>query len=324
MRTFFLKTFPLAFVFIFLIVACESENKLEAEIAEIDLDVTVERFDKLFAKSTPETLFELKTAYPFMFSKRYSDSVWIARTKDTLQQQLFEEVNKVYPDFLEEEDEINDLFKHLKFYNKTFSPPRVITVTSDVDYRNKVIVTDSIVLIALDTYLGADHMFYDNIQNYIKQNFRSSQIPVDLATKYAEKEIFQPKKKTFLDEMIYFGKQLYYKDIMIPLKTDAEKIGYTKSQLDWANANESNIWSNFVENEMLFSTDTKLLSRFINPAPFSKFYLELDNESPGRIGIYIGWQIVRSFMENTNVDFQEMLQMDAETIFNASKYKPKK
>jgi len=112
---------------------------------------------------------------------------------------------------------------------------------------------------------------------------------------------------------------------MIPNKTDAQKIGYTQDQLDWAKANESYIWRYFVERELLYSTDSDLPSRFINPAPFSKFYLvEIDNESPGKIGQYMGWQIVRAYMENNDVILKQLLTASTEDIFNNSKFKPRK
>ena len=66
------------------------------------------------------------------------------------------------------------------------------------------------------------------------------------------------------------------------------------------------------------------MARFINPAPFSKFYLEIDNDSPGMVGRYIGWQIVRSYMENNNSTIQKLLTLNAEELLNKSKYKPKK
>jgi gliding motility-associated lipoprotein GldB len=311
-------------VIISLVLSCETEDKLEKEIAKIDVTVNVERFDKLFAKVTPNTLPELKKDYPFMFSKNYNDSIWIARINDTLEQLLNREVAKAFENNISFEGEVESLFQHIKYYFKAFKSPRIITVTSDVDYRNKTIVTDSIVLIALDTYLGAKHEFYGSIPLYLKQNFESSQIVSDLATQYATQSIYQPKRKTFLDAMIYFGKILYFKDIMIPFKTDDSKIGYTNEQLDWAKDNESYIWRYFVERELLFDTDPKLLERFINPAPFSKFNLELDNESPGRLGQYIGWQIVKAYMAHNEVSLQQMLMTNAEDIFNNSKFKPRK
>jgi uncharacterized protein YjaZ len=84
------------------------------------------------------------------------------------------------------------------------------------------------------------------------------------------------------------------------------------------------MWRYFLEDQLLYSTDSKLANRFINPAPFSKFYLEIDNESPGRVGAWIGWQIVRSYMKNNEVSLKQLLVMDATEIFNNSKYKPKK
>ena len=89
----------------------------------------------------------------------------------------------------------------------------------------------------------------------------------------------------------------------------------------WAQLNFVNscLWK-----ELLYSTDQKLDARFLNLAPFSKFYLELDNESPGGIGRYIGYNIVKSYMENNDVSLQNLFEKSSEEIFNNSKYKPKK
>ena len=312
-------------VFTMLFFSCKKENKLENTIAKINTKVEAERFDLLFAKITNKTLPDLKKAYPFMFSEKYVDSFWIDKVSDTLQRHLFNEVEKTFVNFDNTQHDIESLFNHLKYYFSEFNPPRVITTTSDVDYRNRVIVTDTIVVIGLDNFLGSNHEFYDNIPKYIREDLKKEQIVVDLAGAYAEKYIYQTQSKTFLDEMIYFGKQLYFKDVMIPFKSEASRIGYTQEQLNWAMANENDVWRYFVEHELLFSTDTKLSGRFITPAPFSKFYLEeIDGESPGRLGQYIGWQIVKAFMEHNEVSLKDMLITDAEEIFNNSKFKPRK
>jgi len=305
-------------------IACQNDSKIEKDISNIKVDFKVERFDKIFSKSNPKDLPKLKTTFPFLFSKRIPDSVWVNNMKDTLQQQLFSEIDKKMGDFSGVENDMRSLFQHLKYYDKTFKEPRVITLTNFVDYRNKTIVTDTIILIALDNYLGEDHEFYADIPKYLAQSMNSSHIISDLATDYAQKYIFQSQRKTLLDEMIYFGKELYFKDMMIPFKTDAEKIGYTQDQLDWAISNESYIWRYFIEKELLYSTDSSLPNRFVAPAPFTKFYLELDSESPGRLGQYIGWQIVRSYMDQNNIEFMDMLQKDAIEIFNEAKFKPRK
>ena len=307
------------------IISCKHEPTLEVEIADISINIEVERFDLLLANTTPEGLPNLKKAYPFMFSEKYKDSFWIAKIVDTLQMQLFDAVESEFKNFYETELEIESLFNHLKYYFPEFNPPRVITRTSHVDYRNRAIITDTIVILALDTYLGTEHEFYGGIPKYITQHLKKELITVDLADEYAKKYIYQGKNKTLLDEMIYFGKQLYFKDAVIPFKTEAERIGYSKEQLDWAITNESYIWRFFVERELLFSTDSKLLGRFINPAPFSKFYLEeIDADSPGRLGQYIGWQIVKAYMTQNERALKDMLITSTKDIFNNSKFKPRK
>jgi gliding motility-associated lipoprotein GldB len=304
--------------------SCKNENQLENEIASINVEVKVERFDLAFAHAKPNDLSKLKETFPFLFSKRIPDSIWIEQMTDTLQQQLYSEVEKTFSNFGDVHNDIQGLFQHLKYYDVTFTEPRIVTVTSNVDYRNKVIVTDTIVIIALDTYLGADHPFYADIPRFITQNMNKTQIVSDLASNYATNFIFQSERKSLLDEMIYFGKQLYFKDMMLPSKSDVEKMGYTPEQFDWAIANESQIWSYFIERELLYSTDNSLPSRFIVDAPFSKFYLELDNESPPLLGQFIGWQIVKAYMKNNEVSFMDMLQKDADEIFVKSRYKPRK
>ena len=110
----------------------------------------------------------------------------------------------------------------------------------------------------------------------------------------------------------------------MPNADDTVKIGYTKEELAWAQENEDPIWRNFIEQEHLYSTDAELSKRFLDPAPFSKFGLELDIESPGRIGQYIGWQIVKVFMEKNEVSLEQLLSVPADEILKKSNYKPKK
>ncbi len=303
--------------------SCEEESKLEKQIAEIDIDFYVERFDKAFFEAEPKDLQKLKEAYPFFFISD-PDSFWIEKMNDSLQNELLGEVQEKFPDVNTATKELEGLFQHLKYYDKTFKAPRVITLTNDVAYRDKTFVNDSIVLIALDNYLGASHPFYQNIPMYIAANMEEDQIISDVANGYASKYNFQTRRSTLLDEMIYFGKLLYFKDIMIPFKTDAEKIGYSDAQLKWAEANESQIWSYFVEKEFLYSTNSKLPSRFVGDAPFTKFGLELDNDSPGRLGQYLGWQIVKAYAEKVEDDVLKIMQTEPEEIFRNANFKPKK
>ena len=315
--------------FIVLLVAlvfcgCNDADKLQAEIDKIEVDVKVSRFDRAFATATVADLPVLKQTYPYLFPKQYADSVWEAKLKDSVQIELFAEVGKVFPDFDEEKQGLEVLFQHIKYYFPKFTVPHVITLTSEVDYSNQVILADSLLLIGLDTYLGAEHHFYQDIQRYIAAGLDKKFMPAHVATNFARKVVPRLSDRTFLSEMIYAGKILYLKDKLMPNAADAIKMGYSEDQIAWAMANEEPIWRNFIEQEHLYSTDRELRLRFIEAAPFSKFGLELDNESPGRLGQYIGWQIVRAFMNNNEVTLQQLLNLSAEEIFKKSSYKPRK
>jgi gliding motility-associated lipoprotein GldB len=232
-------------------------------------------------------------------------------------------VQKKYSDIEPIRSELTTLFKHVTHYFPKTKTPKVITIIAEMDYNSKVIYADSLVVISLELYLGKNHKFYE-FPKYIKQNFEQRQMMPDVVSSFAATKLNFGKDKTLLNQMIYYGKQLYLKDLLLPEYTDAEKMGYTSKEISWCQENEAYIWRYFLENDLLYNDEPKLGARFIAPAPFSKFYLEIDNESPGQVGAWIGWQIVRSYAENNDIPLDDLLKMNAKELFEKSKYKPKK
>ena len=305
------------------ILSCEKKNNVENEVTAIPLDLNVTRFDKIFFETPPQDLEKVKKEFPYFFPDGVANSVWLSKMQGPLWRELYAEVQKKYGDFDPVKKEVESLFKHIKYYFPKTKTPKVITIISEMDYKSKAIYADSLVVISLELYLGKNHKFYQ-FPNYLKQNFEQRQIAPDLVTSFAERKIQPVVEKDLLSQMIYHGKQLYLKDLLLPDYTDAEKMGYSPEQIAWCQENESYMWRYFIEKEMLYSNDQKLIARFINPAPFSKFYLEIDNESPGQVGTWIGWQMVRSFVLNNDMPLENLLKTNAKEIFVKSKYKPKK
>lgn len=307
-----------------IIGACKNEKEVPAGIANQALELKVLRFDQEFAETTPENLVVIKEKYPYFFPSQYSDSIWIAKIQDTLQIELRQAVDSAFSDFTKVQEEITLLFKHIAYYFPAYTTPTVVTLTTDVDYENRIILTDTLLLIGLDNYLGMHHRFYRGIDRYISKGLDKQYLESDIVSAFSKKVISYPRDRSFLAQMIYYGKELYLKDLLLTWQSDAQKIGYYDEEYSWAQANEEQIWRYFIERELLYSTDAQLGPRFLDPAPFSKFRLELDNESPGRLGRYMGWQIVRAFMDKTDVPVQELWNLPAETIFKEANYKPKK
>ncbi len=306
------------------IISCNFSDEKEIDVSAVDVSFSVSRFDVDFYASTPATLTITKQLYPLFFPEGVHDSIWIQKLQNIDERELLQETQKVFTSFEVEKKQLTNLFKHIKFYNPQFVVPDVTTLISNIDYESKVIYTNNELLISLDVYLGKTHPFYNNFPNYIKQNYHRRHLIVDVANAIIETQLSVSHDRTFISKMIEAGKRLYLLDVYLTSESDEEKIGYEKEKLDWTVSNESQVWKYFIENKLLYSTDTKLNKRFIDNAPFSKFYRSQDNLSPGRIGTWYGWQIVRSYMKYNDVSLVELLKTNTEEIFKKSKYKPKK
>ena len=318
-----IKYFSL-FLILFNLLACGKNEKEQVDISKIDISTDVRRFEQSFYTAGPENLSSLKSDFPFLFPEPNPDSVWTAKMKDEDELFLYKSSQEVYGDFSEQKMALIDLFKHVKYYFPKFTAPRVITILSNVDYDNKIIYADSLMFISLDVYLGQAHEVYQDYPKYIKQNFTSGHLLVDAAEQLAIPVIKPNPLKSYISRIIQEGKKMYTIAAFLPDSSESEIIGYSADQFQWAVKSESNIWKYFIQNEMLYSSDPTLTERFISDAPFSKFYLEVDKDSPGKIGVWFGWQIVNSFMIHNDLSLQEMLVIDNEELFTKSKYKPKK
>ncbi|MHB0754563.1 gliding motility lipoprotein GldB [Polaribacter sp. M15] len=307
-----------------LFFSCIDKKQPQIDVSEIKVDFSIKRYDVDFYKANKETLPIVKEKYPYLFPKQFTDSLSLSKINNNEEQELFAETQKIFKDFTEQENRLQLLFKHIKYYNSNFTAPNVVTILTNIDYESRVIYADSLLLVSLDVYLGKNHPFYADYPKYIKENNTKEHLIVAVAEAIINQQNPPLHKRRFIDKMIYEGKKMYLLDRYLPALSDQEKIGYTSEKYNWAIANEEQVWMYFIDKKILFSTDTKLNKRFLENAPFSKFYMAEDNLSPGRIGVWLGWQIVKAYMQHNDVSLQELLKTDEGEIFTKSKYKPKK
>ncbi|MBP6126903.1 gliding motility lipoprotein GldB [Flavobacterium sp.] len=308
----------------FCFIQCKKNDAIEKVDIKKSVDLNIERFDKLYAAATTKTLPELKNQYPFLFPTQFPDSIWYAKLNDPIFKELNVEVTKQFPDKSKFEDDLEMLVSRIKHYFPEEKTPRVITLVNEVLIDKKAFYTNDLILISLDTYLGKNHKFYEPFAEYQKANLEPHQILPDLVTNFAFRKIMPSQDKTLISEMIYYGKLHYLKDLLLPETPNYQKIGYTAIQEKFCIENEFQMWSYLVDEKLLYDNNIKNYQRFIEDGPFTKFYLEIDRESPGRIGQWLGWQIVKSYMENNDVSLDQLLKTEPTVIFNKSKYKPKK
>lgn len=303
---------------------CKKNDAVEIVDVKKTIDVNIERFDKLYAAATVNSLPDLKNQYPFLFPSQFPDSIWFAKINDPIFKELNIEVEKQFPDNSKFEDGIEMMVSRVKHYFPEEKKPRVITLVNEVLIDKKAFYTNDLILISLDTYLGKNHKFYEPFAEYQKANLEPHQILPDLVTNFAFRKIVPSQDKSLISEMIYFGKLHYLKDLLLPEVPNYQKIGYTEMQEKFCIENEAQMWSYLVNEKLLYDNNIKNYQRFIEDGPFTKFYLDIDRESPGRTGQWLGWQIVKSYMENNDVSLDQLLKTEPSIIFKNSGYKPKK
>lgn len=182
--------------------------------------------------------------------------------------------------------------------NVTLPDYRYATVVWGKD--KSVIVSDSIMFIALNHYLGPDHDAYSGWPDYMRVNKRPEMIPYDVVeARLALHCPFKadPQGNTLLSRMLYDGSLAYLKMQLIPDAAENMALGFSAEQLKDIAENESFMWNKLVNGKMLYSTDADLAAHLLGPAPASS---PISPDAPGRAVRYIGYRIVKSYMENND------------------------
>ena len=155
------------------------------------------RFESIFFDAHPDSLAEVEKRFPYFFPKSYPFSVWVNRRTDSLQLALYEQTKSISNADIQ--DQLTPFMEGLpRVFENARVPKKVITITSDVDYNNKVILNDSMVLIAIDNFLGVNHHMYEGIPLYLRQQMELKHLSKELAESFANSRIELPEERTFL------------------------------------------------------------------------------------------------------------------------------
>jgi hypothetical protein len=118
--------------------------------------------------------------------------------------------------------------------------------------------------------------------------------------------------------MIYYGKLRYILKALLPKSEDHIIMRYNPEEYDFAVASEFEIWEYLIEMNWIYSIDMKVKLRFFEEAPST---VGIDG-SPGRIGQFMGWQIVKQYMEaNEDVTIEQLL-LETNEAKILKEYKP--
>jgi hypothetical protein len=324
-------------------IACKSKKGLP-DVSNIKVNIPVERFDQSFfsidTNNIQAGLQKIQYEHPdfyFDFMREIlgvngSDTSrnTLLVTKEFLRGYLpiYDSLQLIYnkTDWLQKE--LQKGFQFVKYYFPNYKPGKAILFVGPFDSPG-VAATRSGLAIGLQQFAGKNFSVYQSAPGqelfplYISRRFSPEYITTN-CIKAVVQDLFpdNSSSKPLIEQMIERGKQWWLLDKFLPVTPDSIKTGYTKQQLDWCNENEGLIWSYLVKNEDLNSLNPSVIQTYIGEGPFTQgFSQEL---SPGNIGQWIGWQIVKKFVyKNPGMKPEEVMKTDAGKILEEAKYKPK-
>jgi hypothetical protein len=311
------------------------KDRLQVDVSSVKIPgVKIHRYDlDLFRIQLTELetgLRSIQANYSFFLGTDLTDQHKLMEMKAYLQNPRNIEFQKAvagkYKDLSKTEIDLTALFRHYKYYFPGEKIPRIYSYISGGDYENPVQMADSVMLIALDTYLGKDFKpyFADGLPIYKAERMTPEHIVPDAARELVN-SMFSPDPAlmTLLDRMVEAGKQVYLVQALLPDTPPYLILGYSPQKYEWIKKNESHVWAAIIENRMLFSGNGDLFRVFLGDGPCTP---DFTTDSPPRIGEWIGLQIVKNYMQNNpGITISELMkEKDSQRILSLSGYKPEK
>lgn len=320
---------------IWLVVGCHNTTNECARQPDIQpVEINIKHLeDKFLQVGSKQQLKQLMDENPivkevFLRPSDYpNDSVMIAvlyqKFTNPHMDTLLSEVKRVFGDGQTLKQEFENAFAHLKYYYPETHIPEIKTVSTALGYD--LFVSDSLIIVGLDYYLGEGAKYRPlNMFNYMLKRYAPQYIvPSVMLLKGISPEINKTdlSEETILSDMISYGKAFYFAKHMMPCTPDSTLIWYDKAEIEGVRENADIIWAHFVQNELLFETDHMIKKKYIDPRP--KTY-EIGEKAPPRIGTWLGWQIVKSYMQrHEGTSLSQLMEIENSLeLFNKAKYKP--
>jgi hypothetical protein len=331
-----------AFLFLIILIffwrcSTDSEQKcvVQPDVSNIRIDLVFEQFqDSLVNIKSRNKLIALLGREPLIRDyilrrgEYHDDSVFVKelylRFNNPHIDTLLMETKKVFGDLSDLKAQFTEAFRNYKYYYPDFVPPKIKTVVSGLD--TDLIVSDSAIIIGLDFYLGKAAKYRPKIYDYLLRRYEPEDIVPSCLMIYGISPDLNKtdlRDKTVLAEMIAYGKAFYFARHIMPCTPDSVFLWYTTDEIKGAKANEDLIWARFVQDKILFSTSMIEKRNYLGERPFT---IQVGEKCPGRIGQWLGLQIVNKYMKtHPQVTLpQLMANSDAQKIFKDSGFKPER
>ncbi|MFP4091253.1 MAG: gliding motility lipoprotein GldB [Cyclobacteriaceae bacterium] len=319
-------------VFSAILFACDSNSCDDGpDVSGIPMEVEIERLDQeMFSLRSEEEIAAFLDKYPqvssqFLNAGQYPDDSLLINAiqniiTDPYIDTLYRETQQTFGSLEDVEAQFETAFRHIKYYFPEFEPPKIYAAfTALGTIGSDLLISEDAIVISIEYYLGKDARFRPDVYDYMIGRYTPEHM-VPSIIMFMSDRWNQVEGNTLLSEMIYYGKSYYFTEKMLPCLTDTIVAGYSAEELSIAEDNVQLVWSHFVEKELLYETSHIIKPKYVGERPTT---LEINPKIPGRIGRWLGWQIVKDYVEETDNSLPELMrQEDAQQIFMQAKYRP--
>lgn len=280
-------------------------DRLQFEASALNSFTSLQKMNMNFPHAT-KLLIEDVLALGSVNDEKINDRL-CAYYSDTSLVNLMLDVEDKYKDLGSFEKDLTKGFLYLKKRIPSFTIPLVYSQISALN--QSVVVSDSLIGISLDKYMGEDYPMYKRYYyNYQRASMNPERIVPDCLSFYLLSLYpfpWERNHRTLFDLMMYRGKIAWITEKALGSEDLGTKVlGYNDTQLEWCRKNKKQFieWVNKANH--LESTDPMVIRAYLQPMPNRI----LKEDVPPMIGIWLGMQYIDEYMKkNPGVTFEELL-----------------
>jgi len=340
-----MKRNALFLVVVVLLYSCGNGTKTP-DVSGITVTLPVERFDQAFfavdTNNIAPSLHNLAERYPYFTNDFVVNILGVEPLNDTsfssfvacrnfisTYASLKDSLEPKFRDLSWLQDQLQQSFRFIKYYFPNYQlPKRAVTYIGPFD-APAVALTPAVMAIGLQLFAGRNFSFYTSLQGqeiypkYISRRFEPDYMAADCIKTISE-DIFPDSSegRPLIEQMVDKGKYWWLLEKLMPATPDSIWSGFSQKQLDWCQANEGLIWNFFLQtSDELYTIDPDIIKNYIGEAPNTPGMPDI---SPGNIGQWVGFQIVKKWAQNNSgISPLNLMRTDPKRIFEEAKYKPR-